>query len=523
MLPNLAIILLIGTGLGQLSALKKMSEEIAQGGKMEDLLASLTEEELHEVDELLHDKLLSGKSNSFDKEAYKNLDILSHDNLFQAGVAPITKEDLEKLAKIGLSKSDIEEITELSKVMISKDSMDMSDIIDNMSDDELLKMTDMSDAALENYVESLKIKNNMKNIPKSEDEAKIYLKSKFSSNPKHFTRRDAEPEPEPEPSPMAPQHDYGAEGGFYQSYYGSGTQSRGKRSPPGGFRLRMRTRLGFGKSPNGRYSDHRHSQHGTGYDGQYHNSGPYDTQGYRHRSRGSYYGDGGGSYGSGHEHRGRYGGGNGGGGIRFGYSGSWHRHRRSLDELQAENVQMLEEGKVPYKNIYNKVAEMVKTTKQERSPSKQPTFSAPPSSISSSSRTRPKRHINMDTLMKLVGMNRKVEHPEVLYMSAVMDGQKHELSTSREISNIAGIFETKQKSSFMHQSKSEGNNHKTRTYEIEKKHELKEHNSDSSTISQDPEIQYPEHQEIINPPPAEYSPTDSYKLAMSRAKLVKIH
>eukprot|EP00092_Neocalanus_flemingeri_P023089 GFUD01025033.1.p1 GENE.GFUD01025033.1~~GFUD01025033.1.p1 ORF type:complete len:527 (+),score=110.70 GFUD01025033.1:49-1629(+) len=522
MLTHLSIFILIGTGLGQASSKRKiiskmehLLEVISEGrGDLEGLVDSFTEDQMNEMDSILQLKLLSDKKNSesIDEKALKNLDILSHDHLFQAEVAPVTEEDLAVLTKMGLSKSDIEEVTELSKVMTSKEATEVTDIIKNMTDEELIKLSEIPTNELVSYVEGLKLMNN-KLVEESNDKTKLNSNLSSSSNPKHFSRRDADPEPEPEPEPepkpsaTPPRYDYGLNGGLYWPHF-----NRFKRS----LRLSLRTSFDLEKSSGVRYNDQqgRNQYGGTGYkDTDYYGERRYSSQGYSSRPRDSYYGDQ--SYGSSHEHRGRYG---AGGEVNFGYGGgSNRRYRRSSEGLQSKD-----NGSNAF---YSKVAEIVRTLKQERSANmdhKQRVFSAK-GPASSPLRSRMRRHINMDSIMKLVGINRKTkqEDPELLYMSAVLKGQKHEVSTSEEISSISKMFEEKQKSIVKYPETKTFDNYKHQSNEAEEEPEEQNHDRrKSSTLSQDPENMYEEDKENS---PAEYIPSDSYKRAMSRAKLVKLH
>ena len=139
-------------------------------------------------------------------------------------------------------------------------------------------------------------------------------------------------------------------------------------------------------------------------------------------------------------------------------------------------------------DMHSKVVQVVNTLKDEQSSTKTVPIAA------SLSHPRKKRHSNMmDTLMKMVGIKtEQQEPPAVVYMSAVLDGQKHEV----------GKVENR-KDSFHHDSFHQ------------------ENSLHHDALHHDPHLPS-DHQEDTPPPPA-YSPSESYKLAMARAKLVRLH
>ena len=404
-----------------------------ESSRVDALLASLTKEQIMEIDEILHLRLITHKDTE-EEEDVDHLNILSHEHFSKVDLPPVTSEELAALVKLGLSKADIEEVRELSKVMItSKETAEISNFIERASDDELMKISDMSLGELKHLV------GDKKSEP-------IHL---MNSNPKHFTRRDAEPDPEPEPEP-SPREQLA---GFYHSY------GRKKRSPRPGFKLKLRAKLGFGKSNKGRRggspqrNQRRRPQHpGRG----------------RERGRGGNYGGrGGGSYGSRNEHRGSY-------GVELQYGEYGRRGKRDVE--------------VDGFDMHSKVVQVVNTLKDEQSSTKTVPIAA------SLSHPRKKRHSNMmDTLMKMVGIKtEQQEPPAVVYMSAVLDGQKHEVG---KVEN--------QKDSFHH-----GSFHQ----EDSLHHDALHH-----------DLHLPSDGQEDTPPPPAYSPSESYKLAMARAKLVRLH
>jgi len=105
--------------------------------------------------------------------------------------APISGEEFHLLSKMGLSETDIEEIGEILKVM--KVPSEFSQIIEALREDELNELSEMNFSELQNYV---KTKFDFKNEEQEDLSFKNEEQEDFS---KIFSKRDAEPEPEPVP------------------------------------------------------------------------------------------------------------------------------------------------------------------------------------------------------------------------------------------------------------------------------------------------------------------------------------
>merc|ERR1719186_4389 len=114
--------------------------------------------------------------------------------------------------------------------------------------------------------------------------------------------------------------------------------------------------------------------------------------------------------------------------TRYTYGGYLHRHKRDTSRLENNDVAVLKEGKIVYKTIYDKLTDMVKTTKLNRrskrsvstNTRKQPSYIAPDIADGTLHKTqdRSKRHINMEVLMEVLGKKKRPNKPELLYMTA---------------------------------------------------------------------------------------------------------
>merc|ERR1719186_1636879 len=117
--------------------------------------------------------------------------------------------------------------------------------------------------------------------------------------------------------------------------------------------------------------------------------------------------------------------------TRYTYCGYLHRYKRDTSRLENNDVAVLKEGKIVYKTIYDKLTDMVKTTKlnrrSKRSVStnnhKQPSYIATDIADGTLHKTqdRSKRHINMEVLMEVLGKKKRPNKPELLYMTAKIE------------------------------------------------------------------------------------------------------
>jgi len=364
--------------------------------KIDALINSFTEEEMVGMAEIISFLKLDTEPRPDPEVEDVKFNILSQQHFLREHPShSISEEELVSLSELGLLKSDIEEVEELAKVM--RLPIELSKLIEETRDDELLKVSEMSPSELESFANNLK---------------------SHKGDNKIVSRRDADPEPEPEPEPEPNESEPSKFlSNFYHPYVSHTLGKRAAFVKPS-FRLRLRAKKGFGKGRRRRKNRQKYRRR---------HKQPHFAVDLRFESGAR------GSYGRRNEHRGRY-----GDGFR------WRRGAESYIEEK--------ESKVDGAGLADSDGVELVLAPESSKPN-----------------LRRKRHV-MEALMSMIGMKKEQEeHPEVLYMSATMDGQKHEVS--REES----------------------------------------------------EEQAPAPQLVPYKPLPAYTPSKSYKQAVARARLVKIH
>ena len=407
---------------------------------MKKLLNSLTEDEIDQLSEILHLKLLVKPSEDFLKSNP------SYFGNVQEEILPKEmKVSIGNLEKNNLLSSDIGETSDITNGENKNEVLYNTDTFDDLSSEEIIKLAKMSVDEFKQYAK-VKLKKVVKRSSLDLEDGKSkssYLPSKSNEKlnleTKRLFTRDAYPEPEPEPeieprprSFFGQQSSSRSSGLSHNSYYFSQTGYRYKRSPEPQPEPEPEPVL----EPQTRY------QAGHGYSSYQGSSGSSKT--------------------------------------RYGYGGYLNRYRRDTSRLENNDVEVLKEGKVVYETIYNKLTDMVKTTKQNRRAKrsassdnrKQPSYYAPdfPDSPDYKTHHRRKRHINMEVLMEVLGKRKKIEKPELVYMTAKIEPKKKVTSQDEHPGHEA--------------------------------HESHQHGKVSSLG---------------------YEATDSYSKTMSKAKLVKVH
>jgi len=369
--------------------------------KVDGLLASLTKEQLLEMDDILAFMTLGTQSEDQNgKDGDSN--ILQHFLQGDDSSSLISKEDIVSLSRLGLSELDIEEVKELSKVIKVPD--ELSSMIEGLTDDELENVSEMSPSEIEHFVE--------------EKSLKLKFEHKAAKH-KHVIKREAEPEPEPEPLPASIKLPPKLLAGFYNTY--PAPHLRGKRSIRGNLRLKLRHKLGFGQERRRRKS-RRNQRRRDQRPRPQHISFDLSIDGGR---RGGSFG------GRRNKHRGQYGGG-------------WRRKREVGSPVKIRDE-------------VDKSAVL-------------------PDSTPFLLHSRKRRYVIMDTLMRAIGLKSEQEkRPDLVYMSAVMDGHKHEV----------GVVE----------------------------------NHEGSAAVSHPATNYKAASKVSST----YTPSESYKLALARARMVKMH
>jgi len=356
---NLVFRILIWYNIANCHCMREKNENAQRelGENIDTLIGTSTKEEMHgmiEIIEFLKLKNPSVKSTEGDEpENLRSFPVLKDDS------ASINKKEIDSLAKLGLSESDIEEIVEIAKVM--KVSPELSKIIESSSDDDLIEISDMTPRDLKML------------------ESKLTLSE--LANKKVVTRRDADPEPEPEaepepepepyPEPEAEPDSPAGPPKLLASYYRPYALSRVRvKRAKSGFKLRIKGRKGFGRKGRHRRRNPPRKKPSFQHQQDSHMLSVVGRRGVGREDR---------SYGMVGEHKGRYG------------RDLW----ASSDG--GENDE-----------IVNKVE-------------------ADDRNFAVSNKARKKRHI-METVMGMLGMEEDEEEPEeMLYMSAMMDGHKHEV------------------------------------------------------------------------------------------------
>jgi len=391
--------------------------------KMKKLLNSLTEDEIDQLSEILHLKLLEKPSGEFDTS-----DIADVGNRKDALYNADMFDDSSTLEVIKLAKMSVDEFKQYAK-------------------DKLKKVVNRSSPNLEDK------KSKSSSFPSKSNE-KLNL-----GQGKRLFIREAYPEPEPEPETEPRQRSFfgqqsssSSSGLSHNSYYFSQTGYRYKRSP----------------EPE-----------------------PEPEPELQHQTR----------YQAGHGYS-NYQGSSGSSKTRYGYGGYLHRYRRDTSRLENNDVEVLKEGKVVYETIYNKLTEMVKTTKQNRRAKrsassdnrKQPSYYAPdfPDSPDYKTQHRRKRHINMEVLMEVLGKSKKIGKPELVYMTAKIEPKK----------KVEPKLTYLQQDNYSQSQEINAEVTSQDEYPGHEAHETHQHGQVSSLG---------------------YEATDSYSKTMSRAKLVKVH
>ena len=428
--------------------------------KMKKLLNSLTEGEIDQLSEILHLKLLVKPSEDFLKSNP------SYFGNVQEEILPKEmKVSIGNLEKKNLLSSDIGETSDITNGENKNEVLYNTDMFDDLSSEEIIKLAKMSVDEFKQYAK-VKLKKVVKRSSLDLEDGKSkssYLPSKSNEKlnleTKRLFTRDAYPEPEPEPeieprprSFFGQQSSSRSSGLSHNSYYFSQTGYRYKRSPEPE------------PEPEPELEPQTRYQAGHGYSSYQGSSGSSKT--------------------------------------RYGYGGYLNRYRRDTSRLENNDVEVLKEGKVVYETIYNKLTDMVKTTKQNRRAKrsassdnrKQPSYYAPdfPDSPDYKTHHRRKRHINMEVLMEVLGKRKKVEKPELVYMTAKIEPKK----------------KVEPKLTYQHQ------NYYSQSQEIK-----------AEVTSQDEHPGHEAHESHQHGKVSSlgYEATDSYSKTMSKAKLVKVH
>merc|ERR1719508_120677 len=314
----------------------------------------------------------------------------------------LTEDEIDQLSeilhlKLLVKPSEEFETSDIANVGNRKDALYNADMFDDLSNLEVNKLAKMS---VDDFKQYAKVK--LEKVVKRSSPDLVDKKSKSSSFPsksneklnlegKRLFIREAYPEPEPEPETEPRQRSFfgqqsssSSSGLSHNSYYFSQTGYRYKRSPEPE------------PEPEPELEPHTRYQARHGYSSYQSSSGSSKT--------------------------------------RYGYGGYLHRYRRDTSRLENNDVEVLKEGKVVYETIYNKLTDMVKTTKQNRRAKrsassdnrKQPSYYAPdfPDSPDYNTHHRRKRHVNMEVLMEVLGKGKKIEKPELVYMTAKIEPKK---------------------------------------------------------------------------------------------------
>ena len=325
---NFLFLILIWSSQG----MREMKEHTRNGigDNIDALIETFSAEEMHGMIEIIEFLKLKNPSHESAQE-------LANSKTFypqESHSASLEEKEMQKLAQLGLSESDIEEIVEIAKVM--KVPNELGRIIGSSSEDEVIELSEMTH-------EDLKMLD--KKLTMSE-----------LSNKKVVTRRDAQPEPQP-PKLLAD---------FYHPYAVSRMRMKRAKSD---FKLRLKGK-GFGKGRYNRKNPLR-KHHSFVHQPESHlMSVTTGGTGRKAEDR---------SYGMVGEHRGRY-------GRELWKSSDEDASDQIVNKVETDYV------KFPVPNI-----------------------------------TRKKRYV-MEAVMDMLGMEEEEEEPEeVLYLSAMMDGHKHEV------------------------------------------------------------------------------------------------
>merc|ERR1719186_1462863 len=218
---------------------------------------------------------------------------------------------------------------DMTKIVNKNEEKDISHLLGDLSGEEMIKLAEMPFTDLVEYMK-IKLKKSVLKGSLDNIEVKMSKSSTFASklinSEKHMEKkkREAYPEPEPEPeSEPRPKTFYGQQSSSsisrkvsssqpYSSYYSSLPGYRYKRSPEPEPEPES-------EPPLPRYQ----SQSGQA-------DGGYQSK------------------------------------TRYTYGGYLHMYKRDTSRLENNDVAVLKEGKIVYKTIYDKLTDMVKTTKLNR-------------------------------------------------------------------------------------------------------------------------------------------------------------